>query len=360
MENIIKKDSFAADSWRINSANNKFKGDPLLFEKTLHAFSLLSYLAQIDLNFVFKGGSSLLLHSKKIRRLSIDIDIIYKSNDEKLHNKLKTIPGNFPFVRMGEDERGDRSLPNRKHFKFFYNSEISGKEDYVLLDIVFEDPNYLPFVEKKVIKIPFFEVEREISVSVPTVEGLLGDKLTAFAPNTIGIPFYNSKGYDMTMQVAKQMFDIGQLFTIAGNYGNIVTAFNEVSQREISYHQRNFSRKQVLMDMIEVAIGFLTLRLKGAEPSDDSKYLQDGVKKLSSHLVSCKFRIDIEAKIAAAKIFLLANNIMHKSKINLNRIKYNDGLISEIKDTSLPVPYQKLNRLKPILPEAFYYIWKGI
>jgi len=29
-------------------------------------------------------------------------------------------------------------------------------------------------------------------------------------------------------------------------------------------------------------------------------------------------------------------------------------------DINLEEPYNKLNRLKPIIPEAFYYIWQGI
>jgi len=35
------------------------------------------------------------------------------------------------------------------------------------------------------------EVEKEATQSTPSLEDLLGDKLTAFAPNTTGIPYFS-------------------------------------------------------------------------------------------------------------------------------------------------------------------------
>ena len=43
--------------------------DPVLLEKTIHAFALLDALATRGLEFVFKGGTSLLLRLPRIRRL---------------------------------------------------------------------------------------------------------------------------------------------------------------------------------------------------------------------------------------------------------------------------------------------------
>ena len=49
--------------------------DPVLLEKTIHAFALLDAMAARGLEFVFKGGTSLLLRLPAIRRLSIDADM---------------------------------------------------------------------------------------------------------------------------------------------------------------------------------------------------------------------------------------------------------------------------------------------
>ena len=50
--------------------------DKALVEKTIRAFSLLEALARSGCPFLFKGGSSLMLHLNTSKRLSIDIDII--------------------------------------------------------------------------------------------------------------------------------------------------------------------------------------------------------------------------------------------------------------------------------------------
>jgi predicted nucleotidyltransferase component of viral defense system len=50
--------------------------DPAILEKCVHALTLLGYLVESGLPFIFKGGTSLLLHMPQVRRLSRDIDIV--------------------------------------------------------------------------------------------------------------------------------------------------------------------------------------------------------------------------------------------------------------------------------------------
>ncbi len=120
MKNLLKTDCFL-EKW-LKDKSRDLSGNPILIEKTLHAFALLGSLVQLEDNFVFKGGTSLLLHIPKIKRLSIDIDIIFGGDIEEFVKKLSQIPDNFPFIRFEENERGNRGLPNRRHFKFFYLS----------------------------------------------------------------------------------------------------------------------------------------------------------------------------------------------------------------------------------------------
>jgi len=72
MRELIRPRCFT-EKWHTSKAR-ELSGDPVLVEKTIHAFALLGYLVQIKENFVFKGGTSLLLHVPEIKRLSIDID----------------------------------------------------------------------------------------------------------------------------------------------------------------------------------------------------------------------------------------------------------------------------------------------
>ncbi len=50
--------------------------DPILIEKMIMALTLLENLQISGLNFIFKGGTSIILLFKTPRRFSIDIDII--------------------------------------------------------------------------------------------------------------------------------------------------------------------------------------------------------------------------------------------------------------------------------------------
>ncbi len=357
MQQLINANCFT-ENW-IESKAKKLSGDPVLVEKTIHAFALLGYLVQLEKNFIFKGGTGLLLHVPEIKRLSIDIDIVLGSDIEEFIKKIETIPGNTPFIRIEENERGFRGLPNRRHFKFFYNSSLSGKEEYVLLDTVLDDPAYIPFVEMKEIQADLFEIETQLHVKIPTIEGLLGDKLTAFAPHTIGVPFKTKKGNSMTMQVIKQLYDVGELFDISTSFENIKTAFNATFDKENEYRNNTFTRKQVLQDTIDTCLVLLQIRLKGFKGNEVSDYLEDGIRKIDSHLLNDKFAVDKKAKITASKVFCIANLLLNEKTFDFGKDLYQSNAIQKLADINLPEPYKRLNRLKPILPEAFYYIWQG-
>lgn len=47
----------------------------------------------------------------------------------------------------------------------------------------------------------------DLVVTMPTLECILGDKLTAFAPHTIGVPLAKDK----ELEIVKQMFDVATL-----------------------------------------------------------------------------------------------------------------------------------------------------
>jgi len=51
-------------------------GQPQLLEKVYRALSLLEGLAESKLDFIFKGGTAVMLLLGKTERFSIDIDII--------------------------------------------------------------------------------------------------------------------------------------------------------------------------------------------------------------------------------------------------------------------------------------------
>lgn len=91
-----------------NIEKRKVKADPLLVEKNIHAFHLLEKLIEIELDFVFKGGTALILLLDKPIKFSIDIDIsmnpdcqttLFASTFDSI------IKGKSPFTRVKEDEK---------------------------------------------------------------------------------------------------------------------------------------------------------------------------------------------------------------------------------------------------------------
>ena len=64
MLELLKQKCFSKE-W-IDYKSHKLSGDPVLIEKLLYAFTLLGYLVQLDEDFIFKGGTSLMLHTPGI------------------------------------------------------------------------------------------------------------------------------------------------------------------------------------------------------------------------------------------------------------------------------------------------------
>ena len=167
--------------------------DPKLIEKVIYALTFLEQLKMNELDFVFKGGTALLLETETPKRFSIDIDIITEEPEDKIKEVLNKISQLNMFIRWEDDN-------NRKHtadapvghFKMFYKSVIDGHEEPILLDLLYT-PNPYPETREYLIEHHWLATTgKGTMVILPTFEAILGDKLTAFAPKTSGI-LYSQK-----------------------------------------------------------------------------------------------------------------------------------------------------------------------
>lgn len=334
--------------------------DPSFLERALHAFALLGHLAESDLKFVFKGGTSLLLHVPVIRRLSIDIDILCSAPAAELDRILEAVAKVPPFVRYEEDERGSRGLPERRHFKFFYTPFVKGNPaPYVFLDVV-EEPHVPHEVVVKPITPSILEIRREILVTVPTIESLLADKLSAFAPRTTGVPFKPANGQPAdTMQIVKQLFDVGELFNIAEDLTEVRRVYKKVFDLENVYRGNGFEPADALEDTLQASLSLSRHRLKGVKDNTpEALMLEDGARKLTSHLVNHRFNLD-DAKLAAAKSALVARLIANEDScqsLAAFRTVLNTDSLRELMITG---DWERLNRLKSTNPEAFWYWYQA-
>lgn len=287
------------------SAKNR-KADPALIEKVIRALLLLEGLAESGLGFVFKGGTSLMLKLGSTKRLSIDIDIIIPKKDRYLKEKLESFALDKGFTKVELHERKKGYDIEKAHYKFFYKPSYNSgrKEDNILLDILFEEVQYKSIEDIDIDSTFVIHEGDPIKVSVPSFEDLLGDKMTAFAPETTGIP-YEKGGQSKAMEIIKQLYDIGNIFDNADDLETIATTFKKFALTELSYRYMEENSQLVLDDIFQTA---LTTSTRGKDGSANFKILQEGISKAKAFIFSENYHIE-KAIAHAAKAAYLAKLI---------------------------------------------------
>jgi len=337
--------------------------DPILLEKSIYALTLLGHLSQSGLPFLFKGGTSLMLHLPDIRRLSIDIDIVSPADDAELDRVVSEIGQTQPFQRHSEDDRGVRDLPQRRHFKFFFPSTLNQRrESYVLLDVVREE-KIVHACTRKPIQTSFLKPEEEVLVELPTIESLLGDKLTAFAPTTTGVPLRKPDGsVGEVMQVAKQLFDVGILFEHAMEFAEVAKTYDAVQAQEASYRGREIHRDVSLDDTIRSCLGIVAHKGKIRQNYPDTDLLLSGFSKLKGHLNWPKFN-DNDQRTLAARTACLAQMLKDGKTIAPAAIRYtgNADQLAALKAASLQShEFSWIDGVRGINAEAYHYLYGAL
>lgn len=343
---MISRESFSV-KWIVKQRKLYPKADPHLIERQIYAFELVGLLVKSGKFFVFKGGTSLLLLLPAVHRLSIGVDVI---GDFSLEELVSLSRGSV-FIRVEEDKRKDSKIP-KKHFKFFYISAIDRKESYVLLDILYSDYCY-PKLVKLPIQCPIFQVVEELTVDSPTINGILSDKLTAYAPHTIGVPFGNRK----SMEIIKQLFDIGKLFDVCDDLPEVIVSYHSLQRQESAYRQKAPTIDETLKDTIETSFLLCQSQFKGSVDNENLRELHQGIRQIQSYLLGEPYRI-VEARLSAAKAAYIATAIIRGAeKIHLNDMRYVDSKIQKIAQVTLDGKLSILNKLKETQSETFYYWW---
>jgi len=325
--------------------------DPILLEKVIHAFILLEALKVNGLDFIFKGGTSMLLLLDEPHRFSIDIDIIVPHRNNRLSELFGKIVEQTKFYKVAEDKRYAGVDIPKAHYKFYYRSTLGTFQEntYVLLDILYEDNPY-PVVIKKAIHSPFLSLEgKPVSVHLPNVNSILGDKLSAFAPKTIGVPYQRGKR-EMTKEIMKQLYDLGNLFSLHNNPKEVKQSFLIIAEKEIQYRKLKDCRPvDVLEDSIRVA-HILSARGKVEKP--EFQLLTQGISKLKPFIYGTKFQLE-DAIISVSRVAYLASILKLD---NPDQVNHYTG-VEQMSNLIIPnsPPYNIHNKLKKSLPEAFYY-----
>ncbi len=338
--------------WIAEASRKNNNADKILSEKVIHALLLVEGLAREKINFVFKGGTALMMLFGSAKRLSIDIDIVLPEKPDNLQEVFNRITAEQGFTRLEEAERMQVEKIDKEHYKFFYKPllKTASEEDYILLDILYENICYKD-IKRFPIESSFIPMTGvPLEVNIPSFEDLAGDKLTAFAPNTTGIPYFK-KGLSMSMEIIKQLYDIGNLFDRAEDISTIKATFAEIAKKELTYRDLSLqTEKEVLEDIYQTS---LCIVLRGADGNGDFDSLLTGIRRIRQFIFSENYFLD-KAIISASKAAYLSILIKHDA----GRIeKYSDPF--QISNLLIDKPLNtKLNKLKKSNPEAFFYWYK--
>jgi hypothetical protein len=304
-----------------------------VFEMTMYAFGLLQRLVSSKLDFVFKGGTSLMLLLPEPQRVSTDIDILVKPGTD-LGPYIADLEHEFPLLRVSHQAINSKNGVQIAHYSFAC-PPLYGTEANVLLDVYFGSNLYQTVASP--LKNRFLLNDGlPSSVWTPSIDSLLGDKLTAFAPKTIGVhPFVTSFGTscDKRLQIIKQLYDINALAEEMWDFGVVAETYHRVVLEEKKLRGISLSEKDILRDSFLAALSILTLG-SSDENQEYRTCFKPGIDKLSDHVFAFDWNAT-RAQECAAKAMLLYGALAAGEDIRKVRVAHRAGYHS--------FPYSSLN-----------------
>ncbi|MDO4809181.1 MAG: nucleotidyl transferase AbiEii/AbiGii toxin family protein [Eubacteriales bacterium] len=296
---MLLRENYTAE--HIAKLREETGADPSILERTVYAFGLLEAIRSVNMLFVFKGGTSLLVLLNEPRRLSTDIDIIVDRGTD-VDGYIEKAGRIFPFVSVEEHKRKGANDIEKRHFRFHFLSPRTGKEINVLLDVVFEDNPYLKVTERSIRSDLLLNEGEDLKVNLPDINCILGDKLTAFAPHTTGIPF----GADKELEIIKQLFDCWTLLQEMDDYNTVAAVYDKVSRIELGYRGLESTPADCLKDTIDSCICIMG---RGGIRSEEYTYFSSGISAIQGHIFAGRINGE-NAGVYASEVMYLAANLL--------------------------------------------------
>ena len=349
--------------WILKSCEMNSVSDPTLMEKTIRAFSLLEALARSGCPFVFKGGSALMLQLSCTQRLSVDIDIVCPPGTDVIAY-LEPYAEEYGFGEIRPSGRVSSANVPKTHAKCFYQvSYITNTAtEKILLDVLFED-NWYAQIDSLPIESPFLLMDGDsLRVNLPGKDDLLGDKLTAFAPNTTGIPYVKRvmgrggqwEERHCSMEIIKQLFDIASLFDRINDLGIVRTTFEKIAAVELEYRGMDRRNLSPILDDIYKSAELICTGIYTNDQSFEYRELVSGINRIKS-LILCERYNHYSAIVNASKAAYLSVLL----KKGINQVQHFDPAV-DLMPVKLESPiHPAINKIKTIRPEAFFY-WMQI
>lgn len=343
---MICKENYTVEHIRSIEANTG--ANPQIIERTLFAFGLLEAITRAGLNFVFKGGTSLMLLLEEPQRFSTDIDIVVAPGTD-IHAYIEKAGRIFPFFHVEEHIRRSKSGIEKRHFKFLYLSPIEDREVTILLDVLFEENHYPLLVKKKLGSSLLITDSAETEIMVPSINCILGDKLTAFAPHTTGVGINEKK----ELEIVKQLFDCATLLRSMSDFSEVKCSYHAIVSAELSYRNLPIPGSEVLKDTI---LSALCIAGRGSlYKSPDFAVYARGIRALKTHLLRKDYDMSAAGFDAVQVMYLAASILRDAEQFEL------PSDFEPYRQLKIERPeFAKLNSMKKISMEHFAYIYESL
>ena len=324
--------------------------DKILVEKVIRALMLLEGLAVSGLDFCFKGGTATMLLLEKPRRMSIDIDIIVPDANADIPATLHKVCAQQGFTGWEAVERQNKGLIHKTHYKLHFLSNVSrAREQFILLDVLHEQVGYSKTIQKPLTSSFIENEDAAVLVTMPDINSITGDKLTAFSPNTIGIP-YSKGGHDRGMEIIKQLYDLSCLYEQIDDISIVREVFERFCAVESRYREHGFSPEAVLED---AQINALSICFRKAyDERCQYEVLSKGAKQVNGFIFSERFSNE-KAMVHAAKVAYLVELV--KQGIN-QKVLFDPAIDMRTWQVSQPSD-TRINKVKKSSPEGFFYLY---
>ena len=221
--------------------------------------------------------------------------------------------------------------------------------DKILLDVLYEDIHYSELVPLPIKSILLKQTGDPVMVKCPSLKDMLGDKLTAFAPHTTGIPFFKN-GDECFMEIMKQLYDVSSILDRIDDLTEVRKTYSEIVPIELGYRSMDYlSELDVLADTYNCA---MNICYRGALDKTEFGYYADGARRVNSFIIPENYNADIAIRDAAKVAYLVRLIQTGKDEVKHYKPEMDDELAGAlIQNQSL----NKLNRIKKISLEAFFY-----
>jgi hypothetical protein len=174
-------------------------------EKAIFALEYIAQLEKEGLDFVFKGGSAVqILLGDQWNRLSVDADICTNTSKQEVSQVIESVKNKFNDNGFSYTIRNS-DVENKFVSYRVSTPPITNISRTILLDVQMLKPRY--FLQSTQLKSFFYN--SDITVQTPTINSILGDKLSVIGPTTIGRKLENSRN---GIEYAKNFYDIHSLY----------------------------------------------------------------------------------------------------------------------------------------------------